>query len=206
MSDSQKPKVKITYTTLAVANEDMHIAYEEAVSRYKSSLGIEYPNHVDGLDITAPEKTVGRSPINSNWVLSRFPKQDANIVDSAVKAAAKAFPIWKSVPWQDRVTMCRKAAALMEDRLFDIAAVISLEVGKNRLEAIGEVQEVADLVYYSCGQMEKNDGYLRNLINESSKHHNRSVLKAFRRLGRNIAVQLPCRSHRRTGRCRFDHR
>lgn len=179
MSDSQKPKVKITYTTLAVANEDMHVAYEEAVGRYKSTPGAEYPNYVDGKEISAAETTVGHSPVNTSWILSRFPKQDARIIDSAVTAAAKAFPVWKSVPWQERVAVCRKAAALMEDRLFDIAAVISLEVGKNRLEAIGEVQEVADLVYYVCNQMEKNNGYIRDLTNESPKHHNRSVLKPF---------------------------
>lgn len=179
MSETQKPKVKITYTTLAVANEEMHTAYEDAVAKMKAAFGKNYPNYVDGAEISAAEMAAVWSPINTEWVISRFPRQNAVVVDQAVKAAAKAFPTWKSTSWQERVALCRKAASLMEDRLFEISAAISLEVGKNRLEAIGEVQEVADLIYYSCNQMEKNNGYIRDLTNESPKHHNRSILKPF---------------------------
>jgi len=37
---------------------------------------------------------------------------------------------------------------------------MSLEVGKNRMESLGDVQEAADLISYSCSQMEKNDGFI----------------------------------------------
>jgi 1-pyrroline-5-carboxylate dehydrogenase len=36
---------------------------------------------------------------------------------------------------------------------------MALEVGKNRMEALGDVAETADLIRYSCYQMEKNEGY-----------------------------------------------
>lgn len=178
MSES-KAKVKVTYTTLSVASEEIHQAYESAVLEAKKNFGREYPNVVNGKTITSSLQTETLSPINTEWVIAKFPKQKAEIVDQAVRAAKNAFPGWKAVPWQQRVELCRKAAALMEDRLFEIAAVITLEVGKNRLEAIGEVQEVADLVYYVCDQMEENNGYYRDMINESPKHQNRSVLKPF---------------------------
>jgi 1-pyrroline-5-carboxylate dehydrogenase len=179
MNESKQQKVKVTYTTLSVANEAINVAYEDAVFKLKSSMGKKLVNFVGGTEITAPAASPVYSPVNTDWLVSHYPKQNAHIVDQAVKAANQAFPAWKSVSWQERVSLCRKAAALMEDRLFEIAAVISLEVGKNRLEAIGEVQEVADLVYYACDQMEKNNGYIRDLTNESPKHHNRSVLKPF---------------------------
>ena len=35
-----------------------------------------------------------------------------------------------------------------------------MEVGKNRMESLGDVAETADLIRYSCYQMEKNDGYI----------------------------------------------
>lgn len=173
------PKVKVTYTTLSLANEDLHVAYEAAVKSLKNDLGREYPNYIDGRMCYAGEKTSGRSPIDTDLVLSFFPKQTAEAVNEAVAAAQRAYPAWRSLPWRERVALLRKAAGIMEDRLFAIAAAVSMEVGKNRLEAIGEVQEVADLVYYACDQMELNDGYVRNLIDESPKHHNRSVMKPF---------------------------
>ena len=43
------------------------------------------------------------------------------------------------------VAILRKAADLMSDRLFKMGALMSMEVGKNRLEALGDVEETADL-------------------------------------------------------------
>jgi 1-pyrroline-5-carboxylate dehydrogenase len=48
---------------------------------------------------------------------------------------------------------------LIEERLFELSAVMALEVGKNRMEALGDVQETADLIKYACDQMEANLGY-----------------------------------------------
>ena len=45
-------------------------------------------------------------------------------------------------------------------RIFELGAAMALEVGKNRMESLGDVQETADLIYYSCYQMEKNNGYI----------------------------------------------
>ena len=36
----------------------------------------------------------------------------------------------------------------------------SLEVGKNRMEALADVQETADLISYYCDQVEKHKGYV----------------------------------------------
>ena len=36
---------------------------------------------------------------------------------------------------------------------------MAMEVGKNRLEALGDVEESADLIRYYCHQMEANDGF-----------------------------------------------
>jgi acyl-CoA reductase-like NAD-dependent aldehyde dehydrogenase len=39
--------------------------------------------------------------------------------------------------WDERVYLLRKAADLIDQRLFEISAVVTLEVGKNRMEALG---------------------------------------------------------------------
>ncbi len=41
--------------------------------------------------------------------------------------------------------------------------VVSLEVGKNRMEALGDVAETADLMRYSCDRMEANDGFIHEM-------------------------------------------
>jgi len=54
----------------------------------------------------------------------------------------------------------RKAADMIDERIFEIGAAMALEVGKNRMESLGDVAETADLIRYSCYQMEKNGGYI----------------------------------------------
>jgi 1-pyrroline-5-carboxylate dehydrogenase len=73
----------------------------------------------------------------------------------AMNAARKAFPKWSGMKWQDRVALMRKAADLIDERILNIGAVMAMEVGKNRMEALGDVAETADLIRYACYQMEK---------------------------------------------------
>ena len=62
----------------------------------------------------------------------------------------------------------------------DLAALLSIEVGKNRLEAIGDVEETADLIRWSCDLMEANDGFDREMGNLGDPQvRTRSVLKPF---------------------------
>jgi 1-pyrroline-5-carboxylate dehydrogenase len=77
----------------------------------------------------------------------------------ALEAARKAFPGWAKTPWKTRVDLLNKAADLIDERIFELGAAMTLEVGKNRMESLGDVAETADLVRYSCYQMEKNNGY-----------------------------------------------
>jgi len=46
-----------------------------------------------------------------------------------MRAAADAFESWRLNSWNERIAILRKAADLIEQRVYDIAAVISLEVG-----------------------------------------------------------------------------
>jgi 1-pyrroline-5-carboxylate dehydrogenase len=69
---------------------------------------------------------------------------------------------------------------LIEERVYDIGAAVALEVGKNRMESLGEVQETADLITWYCDQMEANAGFVRELPNDplaGFTSRNRSVMK-----------------------------
>jgi 1-pyrroline-5-carboxylate dehydrogenase len=87
-------------------------------------------------------------------------KGTAADAQAALAAARQAFPKWSGMKWQERVRLLKRAADLIDERLFTIGAAMSLEVGKNRMEALGDVAETADLIRYACYQMEKNHGYI----------------------------------------------
>ena len=55
---------------------------------------------------------------------------------------------------------------------------MALEVGKNRIEALGEVEESADLLRYYASTMEANDGYDHEMGNlGDAAVHTRSILR-----------------------------
>jgi 1-pyrroline-5-carboxylate dehydrogenase len=173
---------KLTYATMFNPPEELHVRFEEALANVRAKLGEEHAMIIGGQDRFADEKFEDRSPVDTNVVLGIFQKGTAADAEDAVRAASKAFPGWSSTPWQERVRLVRKAAELIDQRLFEISAVVALEVGKNRMEALGDVAETADLMRYSCDQMEANNGYIVEmgrdpLVGYSAK--NVSILRPY---------------------------
>ena len=154
---------KLTYATMFNPPEDLHKGFDAAVVKLKQNMGREYGMIINNKDVFADEKFDDFSPVNTEWKLATMQKGNASHAQAAMAAARKAFPGWSRTPWQERVKLLRKAAALIEERIFDLGAAMALEVGKNRMESLGDVQETADLIYYSCYQMELNNGYIREM-------------------------------------------
>src|SRR3954451_23501363 len=154
---------KLTYSTMFDPPEALHPRFEDAVARIREHLGAEHAMWIDGRHARAQQRFEVRTPIDHRIVLGRFEAGDPEHAAAAVSAADRAFTPWSRTPWADRVAVLRRAAALIEERVFYIGAVLSLEVGKNRMEALGEVQESADFINYYCDEMERHDGYARTL-------------------------------------------
>ena len=150
---------KLTYATMFNPPEELHVRFDEALVKLKAGLGKEYGMIIDGKDRLSQEKFEDRSPVNTEVVLGVFQKGNEKDAHDALAAARKAAPLWSRMRWQDRVALLKKAADLIDQRIFQIGAAMAMEVGKNRMESLGDVAETADLIRYACYQMEKNDGY-----------------------------------------------
>jgi 1-pyrroline-5-carboxylate dehydrogenase len=170
---------RITYATMSADNEELNRAYDEAVERVKQQLGRDHPFVVDGEERWGEGFHEERSPIDSEIVVGRYAQGTAQDVDHAVAAAKRAFPEWSGRPWQERVELMRTAADVMEDRQFDLAAVVAIEVGKNRLEALGDVAETIEFFRYYSRQMEEHDGFVTPLGQLSPQEKNSSVLRPY---------------------------
>ncbi len=172
---------KLTYATMFNPPEELHTKYEKALAELKAGFGRDYGMIIDGQDRFVADKFEDRSPINTDWLLGTFQKGGAQDAHDALAAAAAAFPKWSAMKWQDRVRLLRKAAANIEKRVYEIGAVLSLEVGKNRMEGLGDAQETADLIYYACDSMEMNGGFIKEM--------GRDPLAGFR--ASNVSVLRP---------------
>ncbi len=78
------------------------------------------------------------------------------------------------------MAILRAVADRISERQMEISAVVAIEVGKNRLEALGDVEETADLIRWSCDMVEQNNGFDHPMgdLGDSSVH-TRSVLKPY---------------------------
>ena len=151
---------KLTYATMFNPPEELHTRFDASVAKVKAGLGKEYAMIINNQDVFAEEKFEDRSPVNSDWVLAVMQKGTEQHAQQALAAARKAFPGWSHTPWQERVRLLRKAADLIDQRMFEMGPVMALEVGKNRMESLGDIAETADLIRYACERMEANNGFI----------------------------------------------
>jgi len=175
----QRKHIKVTYSTLGSPDPLLHEYFEEDVAELKNNLGARYKMLINGERAEGDGEFENRSPINTDWLLGVFARASAAHVNQAVAAAKAAFPAWRATPWQERCDLLNRVADLISERLFEISAAVSMEIGKNRLEAIGDVEETADLIRYCVDAMRDNAGFDRQLLSESDQHFNRSVLKPY---------------------------
>ena len=171
------PRMKITYATLSAQNEELQSAFDAALEKARAELGRSYPMLIGGEERSSGKEFEDRSPIDREMVVSRFPVGTRQDVRDAVAAAQAAYPAWRDLGWQKRLQIMRRAADLISERQFEYAALMTLEVGKNRLESLGDVEETADLLRYYSDEMERNDGFVRPMGSLSDTEHTRSVLK-----------------------------
>jgi 1-pyrroline-5-carboxylate dehydrogenase len=153
------PRIKITYATLSADNEDLHRGFEAAVTEGKSRLGAHHRNYINGEWRDGAETFEARSPIDRDMLLGTFATATTADVDDAIAAARAAQPAWAAIPWRERLAIVRRAAESISDHLMPYSADMAIEVGKNRIEALGEVEESADLLRYYSQTMEDNAGY-----------------------------------------------
>jgi len=155
---------KITYVSL-FADESLHPAYEEALKRVeKEYLGRSYPMYIGGREVYSEEgEFESRSPIDTSILVGKFQRGGRRHIREAIEEAKKAFERWSGRGWRERVAVMRRAAELIDERKFEIAAVITYEVGKNRLEALAECWEAIDALNYYANVMEENNGYEKEL-------------------------------------------
>jgi 1-pyrroline-5-carboxylate dehydrogenase len=172
---------RVTYATLAAGQtEDFRRKFDEALSRLASRLGEDHPHRIPGPPpASRHEHFEDRSPADTRTLIGRFPVGTPEDVDRAVAAGRNASVAWRGRPWRERATVLRRAADLIEERGFDLSALVSLEAGKNRLEAMGDVTETADLIRYYCDQMEAAHGFERAMARFAPQEETRSVLRPY---------------------------
>lgn len=117
---------------------------DELRERARTALGRIGATAPAGTDLHA------RSPITGDDLIGlRATTPDET--DRAVAAAAAAFTTWRTTPAPARGELVRTVGTLLREHKGDLADLITIEVGKIRSEALGEVQEMIDICDFAVG-------------------------------------------------------
>jgi len=170
---------KVTYISLSADDPALDAAFEKAIADVRADLGRNYPLHVAGTTRAGAAPIESRSPTDARVVVARVATATATDVNDAVAAARAAFPRWSAVSWQERAAILDRAADIVRARRLELAACLIFEMGKNRVEALGEIEETADLYAYYAEEMRKNAGYVREMGRLVPTDTNTSVLRPY---------------------------
>ncbi len=170
---------KVTYVSLAADDPATNAAFDGAIAEVRARLGRTWPLTIDGKERSTAATFDSVSPTDTRVVVARVVSATAGDVDDAVRAARAAFPAWSRTPWPERAARLGKAAQIIRARRYELAAWMIFEMGKNRTEALGEIEETADLIDYYNQQMRANDGYVRPMDRLVPTDNNTSVLRPY---------------------------
>jgi 1-pyrroline-5-carboxylate dehydrogenase len=177
MSESQD--FKITYSTLGASAEVVHEGFETAAAAVREGLGANHPQWIGGRERWGDAELEDRSPADRRLLIGRFQAASRADVADAVAAAHRAFESWRRVPWGERLQILRRGADRISERRFELAALMSLEVGKPRFEALADAEEAADLIRYYCQQVEDAAGFDRPMGRLAANERTRDVLRPY---------------------------
>ena len=162
------------------STDKFHEDFDIAVEEVKKELGKTYPVIIDGKEIHHNDNyfTVF-SPADTNLSVAKFPNVSIQETKIAIDSARKAFEKWSKTPYQKRVQIFRECADILSSKKFFLAAIMTFENGKNRVESIGDIDETIDFMRFYALQLEKNEGFSKHTNHPNPHEKTQAIMKPF---------------------------
>ena len=176
-------KNELTYLNAAAKKKEaeFHSRYEKALEAELADLNKPqtHENIIDGKKVKGRKTAPKVSPSDRTLVLGNFQLGTKEDVNSAVKAAWKAFQDWSEKDYTERVEVFERAAKLFQRNKYQLAAALTLDNGKNRYEAMADIDEAIDFMYYYSDQMRAHEGYTTPLPQAYKEERSQSLLRPY---------------------------
>lgn len=120
-----------------------------------------------------------RSPLSNDIVMGRFPTSTAEDVAKAVAKAKAAQKTWNKTSLEERLAFAARWRDVLAEDKYQLALACLFEVGKSRIEALGEAEEAVDMLIYYPEELRKNNGYTQPMNQLVPNETAVSVLKPY---------------------------
>jgi 1-pyrroline-5-carboxylate dehydrogenase len=173
---------RLTYTSGDI-DSVAHAEFERWLGDVRAATPPPWPHAIGGVAHAAGPVFERVDPSRHAHLASRAHRADPATVALAVAAARAARSEWRRTPYRERIAHLEKAARALAERHVEIAAVVSLETGKNRLEAIVEVQEAIELIAAYSQEMERHEGFVEPLASIAANERGTETLRPYGAFG-----------------------
>ncbi len=137
----------------------------------RPQLGRTYPLVIGGNKVDTPATLESVNPSRTSEIIGRTGSATAEHANQAVAAALAAFESWRDVSAADRAALLRRVAARLRARRWELAAWITLEVGKPWRESDADVAESIDFCeFYADEALKLDGGQSRNVPGEENRY------------------------------------
>jgi len=152
------PGAPMPFTNLPPAtfhHAGTRIAMNDALASVRLGFGTTQPLLIGDTTVADREMNEVRYPADPSVLLGRVAKGTVDDAEAAVQHAVNAFPAWRDLGATARGDILRRAASLLEERRFELAALMVYESAKPWREADGDVTEAVDYLRYYAQEAER---------------------------------------------------
>ena len=161
------------------STQEFQERFETAVADAKNELGKKFPMIINGKEVYSEDNFSTFSPSDRRIKIADFPKSTVSDTEDAIVSAKKAFEEWSNFSFQRRVGIFRECADYFSSKKFFLAAIMTFENGKNRFEAMGDVDEAIDFMQFYAYQMEINEGFCKQTSHPNHSEKTQTVMKPY---------------------------
>src|ERR1051325_2619858 len=117
-----------------------------------------YVNYIAGEWVAGKAATPNRNPSNLADVIGDFAQADAEQANTAIAAAARAFPSWALGSIQERANALDKIGTEIIARKDELGRLLSREEGKTLPEGVGEATRAGHIFRFFAGEALRESG------------------------------------------------
>ncbi|MGI0045977.1 MAG: aldehyde dehydrogenase family protein [Nitrosotalea sp.] len=159
--------------------DEFHKRFDDAIREIRNDFGRNYPMIIGGKEVFSNNQFQVRSPADKNLILANFQLASKEDTIHAIETAKESYHKWSLVPYQKRVKIFREVADMFSHNKFRLAAILSFENGKTRLEAMGDLDESIDFMRFYAEQLEVNQGFSKETQSANKNEKTSSTLKPY---------------------------
>jgi len=145
-----KPYAPVPYSDFS--HEGPQSSYENAIATVRAQLPGEVPLVIGGESRRTAETIRSVNPARPEEVVASVASAGTSDAGDALSAAWDAFPAWAATPAAERAAVVHSIGDVMEERIHEFSAWMTLEAGKNYAESEADTAEAIDFCRYYAHQ------------------------------------------------------